>query len=152
MSALSDALNEANTNKWSSRDIARRSEDRINHATVAKYLNGNHGSPTESVLVVFSEVFGLPLTRLRELAGLPAGERTAYQPPPEASRLDRRQRKAVDELIRLLAEATPEVGDGDGRDAAPTRLDPAWTDPVVSEVPSSVPLKRVARRDGSKKK
>lgn len=115
MSALSDALNEANVENWSAREVARRGDDRIHFATIAKYLAGRHGRPSEDVLEVFSEVLNVPLPRLRELAELPAGDEQPYEPPREANRLDKRQRRLVDELIRMLAEA--KVGEGDAEKA-----------------------------------
>lgn len=109
MSALSDALNEANFENWSAREIARRGGDRISHSQVNKYLKPVHPRPTERVLEVFSEVLGLPLPVLRDLAGLPTGDEEPYVAPLEANRLDRHQRDVVDELIRMLARAPAEV-------------------------------------------
>lgn len=121
MSALSDALNEANVDQLSVREIARRGSDRVHHSALGKYFKPDHPRPSEEVLEVFSEVLRIPMPRLRQLASLPAGEGEAYEPPREANRLDRRQRRLVDELIRMLAEA--KVGDGDvGRDATPMKL------------------------------
>lgn len=121
MSALSDALNEANVEHWSNREIARRGGDRVHFGTIADYMAGRHGRPSEKVLQVLSDVLTIPMPRLRQLADLPAGEGDPYDPPDEANRLDKRQRKLVDELIRLLAET--KGGDGDvERDAAPTNV------------------------------
>lgn len=105
MSALSDALNEANVNDWSSREISRRAEGRIHHATVSNFLRGRHAAnPGDEVLQAFVDVFPtLDLPRLRELAGRQGGEGEPYVPPVEASRLNARQRKALDELIRSMA-------------------------------------------------
>lgn len=79
MSALSDALNEANVDGWSARDIARRSGDRVHFGTVSNYLTGRHGRPSEDVLEVFSEVLNIPMPRLRQLAELPAGDQEPYR-------------------------------------------------------------------------
>ena len=46
----------------------------------------------------------VPLKRLRTAAGLPDELTTPYTPPAEASRLSRRQRLAVDEIIRAMLE------------------------------------------------
>lgn len=116
MSALSDALNEANVDQLSMREIARRSGDRVSHSALGKYFKPTHGRPGEDVLEVFSEVLHIPMPRLRQLADLPAGEGEAYEPPREANRLDRRQRRLVDELIKVLAESKGGEGDVD-RDA-----------------------------------
>lgn len=102
MSALSDALNAANTERWSTREIARRAGDRVSHTQLGKYLKPNHPQPSDAVLLAFSEVFGIPLPELRDLAGRPAGENEPYMPPPEANLLNARQRRAVDEMIRSM--------------------------------------------------
>ena len=104
MSELSRALNEANVEQLSAREIARRAGNRVSHSQIGKYLKPEHPKPGEDVLSVFSEVLRLPLPNLRELAGLPAGGDTPYAPPPEANRLDRRQRELIDELIRMLVK------------------------------------------------
>lgn len=104
MSALSDALNEANVHRWSSRDLARRSGNQVSHTQLAKYLKPDHPTPTDAVLAAFAEIFPtLTVPKLRELAGLPRGEEDPYVPPPEGARLSVRQRKAIDELIRSMA-------------------------------------------------
>lgn len=120
MSALSDALNAANVEGWSARDIARRGGDRVSHSQLGKYLKPTHGRPGEEVLQVFSDVFRIPMPKLRRLAGAPAGSTEPYEPPAEANRLNGRQRRVVNELIRMLAET--KAGDGDGRDAASTSV------------------------------
>lgn len=101
MSELSDLLNHANVQGWSNREIGRRAG--ISSAAVNSYMNGTHGRPTEPNLEKFSHVFNIPIERLREASGHPAGERKPYKPPSEANRLGARERKAIDELIRLLA-------------------------------------------------
>lgn len=139
MSALSDALNEANSENLSVREIARRSGDRVSHSQLGKYLKPTHGRPGEDVLQVFSDVLKIPMPRLRQLAGLPAGGQEPYEPPREANRLDRRQRRLVDELIRVLAET--KAGDGDVRDATP------MNDPEVTQLrPAPEVQKRAARK------
>ena len=44
------------------------------------------------------------MTKLRAAAALPAEETEPYRPPAEASRLNRRQRRAVDEVIRAMLQ------------------------------------------------
>lgn len=107
MSGLSEVLTAANTAGLSARALARRAQERghsLNHDTAARYLRGDHGRPDESTLLALADVFDLPLRRLREAAGLPSDETEPYVPPPEASRLSRRQRRAVDELIRAMLD------------------------------------------------
>lgn len=102
MSAFSDLLREGNTEKWSNREIARRSDGRLSRATVDTYMKDGHGIPTEEIIDAFHSVLSIPRTELRVAAGLPAGENSPYTPPAEANLLDHRQRRAVDELIRSI--------------------------------------------------
>lgn len=107
MSALSDALNEANVEGWSAAEIARRSGDLIHRATAANVMRGKHAAnPPDKVLEAFAVVFpSLSLEQLRQLAGRPGGKRQPYEPPAEADLLDERQRRAVDELIRSMVNS-----------------------------------------------
>jgi len=107
MSTLSDLLNEANSGKLSARSLARAAQAAgftLNHDTAARYLRGDHGRPDEVTLVALSKVLRIPLARLRAAAALPAGETEPYRPPAESSRLSRRQRRAIDEIIRAMLE------------------------------------------------
>jgi len=109
MSALSDLLNKANTAGLSARSLARNAQAvgfTLNHDTAARYLRGDHGRPDEATLLALSKVLRVPLSRLRTAASLPAEETEPYRPPAEASRLNRRQRRAVDEVIRAMLETT----------------------------------------------
>ena len=109
MTALSDLLQSVNGGRLSARALARAAQERghtLNHDTAARYLRGDHGNPDEATLVALSEVLNVPLKRLRTAAGLPDELTTAYTPPAEASRLTRRQRLAVDEIIRAMLEPT----------------------------------------------
>lgn len=111
MSELSELLTRSLPDGWSGRQVARDAERRglrLSPATANNYLNGRGGRPSEDVLKAFSAVLTIPLARLRAAAGLPAGEGHEYTPPAEASRLNRRQRLAVDELIRSIV-TTQEV-------------------------------------------
>jgi hypothetical protein len=83
---------------------ARESGYSLNHDTAARYVRGDHGTPDEATLVALSEVLSIPLARLRVAADLPSESTAPYAPPPEASRLTRRQRRAVDEIIRAMLE------------------------------------------------
>lgn len=105
MSALSDLLTDANAGRLSARSLARAAQAAgysLNHDTAARYLRGDHGQPDEKTLVALSKVLHIPLGRLRAAAALPAEETEPYRPPAEASRLNRRQRRAVDEIIRAM--------------------------------------------------
>jgi transcriptional regulator with XRE-family HTH domain len=109
MSALSDLLSGANTAGRSARALARAARERghtLNHDTAARYLRGDHGVPDEATLIAFADVLGVPMRDLRAAAELPTESTDPYVPPPEASRLTRRQRRAVDEIIRAMLEPT----------------------------------------------
>lgn len=113
MSGLSEAITAANVQGLSGRAIARLAQEHgytMNHDTAARYLRGDHGTPDEATLVAFAEVLEVPLRKLRAAANLPSETTAPYVPPAEASRLSRRQRRAVDEVIRAMLEARPERG------------------------------------------
>lgn len=106
---LSALLRTAMDGRMSARALARAARERghtLNHDTVARYLRGAHGVPDEATLRAFSDMLGIPLARLRAAADLPSESTEPYVPPPESSRLTRRQRRAVDELIRSMVEPT----------------------------------------------
>jgi hypothetical protein len=116
MSRLSEVLCEANTSGLSARAVARVARERgysLNHDTAARYLRGDHGRPDEATLVAFADVLSVDLAALRVAADLPAELTSPYVPPPESSRLNRRQRLAVDEVIRAMLDrgATAATGD-----------------------------------------
>lgn len=107
MSGISDLLVAANRGRRSARAIARAAQERgysLNHDTAARYMRGDHGVPDEATLVAFADVLGVPMTKLRAAAGLPSEIATPYEPPAEASRMNRRQRRAVDEIIRAMVD------------------------------------------------
>lgn len=114
MSTLSELLTRANDAKRSARAIARAAQERghtLNHDTAARYLRGDHGVPDEATLIAFSEVLDVPLRDLRTAAQLPSESTEPYVPPSESSRLTRRQRRAVDEIIRAMLEPRAERAD-----------------------------------------
>jgi hypothetical protein len=107
MSGLSEVLREGNSAGLSARGVARIARERgysLNHDTAARYLRGDHGRPDEATLVAFADVLSIDLAALRTAANLPAELTAPYVPPPESSRLNRRQRLAVDEIIRAMLD------------------------------------------------
>jgi transcriptional regulator with XRE-family HTH domain len=132
MSALSDLLTKANGGSLSARSLARNAQAAgftLNHDTAARYLRGDHGRPDEATLLALAKVLRIPLSRLRAAASLPAEETEPYRPPVEASRLNRRQRRAVDEIIRAMLETSsvPKLDDLEARRARrkPVKRSPA---------------------------
>lgn len=114
MSALSELLNrhfELKYGDLSNRRIAQRAG--ISRGTIDNYRKGTHPArPGDEVLSAFHELLGIPMSRLRDAAGLPTGEEEPYSPPREANLLDHRQRRAIDELIRSIV-ATREASHED---------------------------------------
>src|SRR5437879_5877227 len=114
MSALSDLLTASNREGLSARSIARNAQSlgyTLTHDTAPRYLPRHHGRPDEVTLVALSQVLGISLARLRTASSLPADSTEPYTPPAEASRLTRRQRRAVDEVIRAMIEPTTRRGE-----------------------------------------
>jgi hypothetical protein len=109
VSGISDLIARSNTAGLSARALSRAARERgytLNHDTAARYLRGDHGLPDEVTLMALSDVLNIPLRKLRAAAGLPTDSIEPYVPPAEASRLTRRQRRAVDEIIRAMLEPT----------------------------------------------
>ncbi len=113
VSALSDVLNQHIQVKYgndvSNRELARKSGGALSRATIDKYRRGDHGTPSPEILLAFHSLTGAPLTEMRTAAGMPAGERDPWKPPVEADLMNRRQRKAVTELIRSMVLLDQEV-------------------------------------------
>jgi hypothetical protein len=117
MTALSDLLVETNAGERSARALALEARERgytLNHDTAARYLRGDHGAPDEATLVAFADILQIPLRKLRQAAGLPDELTAPYEPPAESSRLTRRQRKAVDEIIRAMLDTRASAGSARG--------------------------------------
>jgi transcriptional regulator with XRE-family HTH domain len=152
MSALSDLLNEANGGKLSARSVARAAQAAgfsLNHDTAARYLRGDHGRPDETTLLALSKVLRIPLSRLRAAASLPAGEVEPYRPPAESSRLNRRQRRAIDEIIRAMLEGQP-TGQADELAPRRGRRTASGTGRAAKSLPNkSTPRPSRAARRGS---
>lgn len=143
MTALSDLLVASNRDSWSTREIARRAEKNghtLAQPTVSKYMSGRHGKPTEAVLSAFSDVLNISIDKLRRAAGVPAGNDSPWTPPSEANRLDLRQRRVLDELIRIMvtSEATEEDRTDDDQSAASVDRD-AQSDGVTTGDPGQLP-------------
>jgi hypothetical protein len=131
VTALSDALRTANDGRYSARQLSRLARDAgfsLNHDTAARYLRGEHGRPDEPTLRAFAVVLDIELAILREAAGLPFDQTDPYQPPPESSRLSRRQRRAVDEIIKAMLD--PGIAP-DARDSLDTRGPDALADDLA---------------------
>jgi hypothetical protein len=113
MSALSDYLAAHIPAGWSRADVVRAVGGTLDQATVYRYLGGQHtASPPERVLQAFADALpGTSIVELREAAGLAAGEEAPWTLPPEAQRLNRAQRSAIEQLIRVFL-AAPDTAPG----------------------------------------
>jgi transcriptional regulator with XRE-family HTH domain len=87
----------------SARDLATKAG--VAPSTITRLIFGD-GDAGEDTVAAVAVALGLSVTRVRRLAGLPAGEDRPFVLPPEANRLDRRQRAAVVEIVRLLLEGS----------------------------------------------
>lgn len=117
MSHLSEYLQAhkgEHTIRWIGRECGKRGHD-VGESTVIPYFNGSHRGTNDKVLVALADVLNLPVTRLRELAEVPAGEASPWSPPLEANMMNDRQRKAVDELIRSFVKAEAQTPASKGR-------------------------------------
>lgn len=135
MSELSDLLRSANVEELSTRQIAQRTGGMIGHDLVAKYLRGEHPTdPDERIVEALHMAFPkLSKTRIRNAAKVPPGEPEDWQPPPEANRLNKRQRRAVEELIRSIVAPTAASLDGatDRVTGAGAQAPPVDEEPIV---------------------
>lgn len=125
MSRLSERLNEAkpNISVQAAVERARKAGHAIDRGTVYRYLKGNHAKdPSDETLAALAEVFELKVTELRKLAEKPIGELEPYQPPAYANRLNREQRKALNELIRTIVGSIDVTLVGDGNVVAAMQL------------------------------
>lgn len=121
MTALSDLLQSLNRRGLSTRQIEAEAEKRghrLNFATASRYLRGDHpAKPSAQVLAAFAAVFGTDVNRIREAAGqAPTADR--FELPPEADMLNPDERRAVTELVRVMARQK-KVGEGNAGSPAP---------------------------------
>lgn len=108
MTRLSDRLNDAKNGVSivAAVERAKKAGHAIERGTVYRYLKGDHAkNPTDETLEALAFVFDLKVTDLRDLADKPSGELEPYSPPSYANRLNRDQRRALNELIRTIVES-----------------------------------------------
>lgn len=110
VSELSDLLNGTGI---SARQAAEKADElgvELPYGTIAGYWAGNHPqNPSEKTLEGLAEVTSLSVRRLRRAAGKAEGELAPWRPPQEANRLTRRQRQALEQLIKAIVD-TPILG------------------------------------------
>jgi hypothetical protein len=131
VSHLSDLLNAVLPDGWSARRVSREAEAkgfRLSAASSTAYFGGRHGRPDEETLQALAAVLPVSIVKLRQAATLSPGITTPYKPPAVADRLTDRERSAVDEMIRLLADRKEGVGNAEY--PAPTKDAPSNVTPL----------------------
>ena len=110
MSALSERLKDAKGTRGLDVIVrlAEREGHQIDRSVVARYITGKHGRPRDETILALAAGLGLDVRELRVLAGMPPGELEPYEPTPEAARLNREQRAALDQLIRTIVRSEPD--------------------------------------------
>lgn len=120
MSELSDLLNEARGDQ-SVRAVGRAvASHGVGESTIIPYFNGKHGKPSVQVLEALTKVLPVSIEELYAAAGRPAGESSPYEPPIEANLLNRRQRLALDELIRSFVATKETAHEDQGTQNSPS--------------------------------
>lgn len=75
-----------------------------------KALKGDHAEHvTEPILEAWAFGFGLDIRDLRRAMRVPIGEKVPFTPHPLANRMSRDQRKAVNNIIRVLVESATDA-------------------------------------------
>lgn len=123
MSALGDRLKAAGRDcgLTSNRKIAAAAG--VSAPTVDRIIKGNVDTRVENLDAVAKAV-GVGITEARRLAGLPQGEPGAYIGPEESRLLNRRQRTAIDELIKAIVQGEAAPASETVVKARPTRVRP----------------------------
>ena len=96
-------------------------------------LMHREGRQEDDTIVRVATTLGLDLDKAYGLAGVTAPEAKPYTPPAEAHRLNERQRKAIDELIRATVADLQEQEAGDGSERSATPMNRAGGKPAISE-------------------
>ena len=106
VSRLSDHLNSLNRENLSLREIEAKAAEagqRISFTTAGSYMRGQHPDPpNRRALAAFAAVFGVTVEEIVEATTDEVAH--PYIPREGSERLTDPQRRAVDEIIRLLIE------------------------------------------------
>jgi len=102
VSTLSDLLNSGSVSARQAADKAAKSGVDLRYGTIAAYWSGTHGRPTAKTLNKLAQVVPFTEKQLQIAAWGRSAPLGPYTAPKEAALLDRRQRRAIDELIRSI--------------------------------------------------
>jgi hypothetical protein len=84
-------------------ELAQSAGHDISHATLNRLRQGTYATrPTDASIRAIAYLADVSENAAFAAAGVRAPAAVAYEPPPEARRMNTRQRKAVDELIRAF--------------------------------------------------
>jgi hypothetical protein len=84
-------------------ELAQRAGHDISHATLNRLRQGTYATrPTDASLRAIAYLADVSENTAFATAGVRAPAMVAYEPPSEAQRMNTRQRKAVDELLRAF--------------------------------------------------
>lgn len=98
MSTFADLIREALPDD-SRREIARKTG--VAPETINRIMR-DEGDPDAATVDKIAHALKLDVQKAREAVDKPRGESSPYEPPAEANLLDERQRRAVDEIIRVI--------------------------------------------------
>jgi hypothetical protein len=94
-------------------ELAQHAGHDISHATLNRIRQGTYLSrPSDASIRAIAFLADVSENTAFAAAGVVAPTGVAYQAPPEAQRMNSRQRKAVTELIRAFAPAAREADSG----------------------------------------
>ena len=138
MSTFADLIREALPDD-SRREIARKTG--VAPETINRIMR-DEGDPDAATVDKIAHALKLDVQKAREAVDKPRGESSPYEPPAEANLLDERQRRAVDEIIRVIVASQ---GVGNAVEATTQSDAPG----EAGEDQKTVELPRAARRGGS---
>ena len=86
----------------------------LSHGTIQRAFTGQRKSVAPATIVGLSRALRLPEETISEYLGMGQQTIQEYTPPEEASMLTRRERDAIDEIIRLLVASRAKPHDDAG--------------------------------------
>lgn len=148
MSTFADLIREALPDD-SRREIARKTG--VAPETINRIMR-DEGDPDAATVDKIAHALKLDVQKAREAVDKPRGESSPYEPPAEANLLDERQRRAVDEIIRVIvasqgvgnAVETTQEQDAPG-EASPNKKTHGGVSPSNKEARQRV-LREIRRR------
>lgn len=128
--------------------IVRRAETKghdVDRSTFARAFTGDHAKrPQDATLRAFADGLEIDVNELRRICAMPEGESGPYRGPDESARLNREQRKALDQLIKTIV-AQREVEAASDKLGTVTVLPGSGKSQVVADDQSNTPKPKAAR-------